>query len=94
MLQAHIRRVMGRRFFYDYYSIPVQVNLPFLRWMGHADMLYVGLHLWRKNLVSLRLFPPLNVSPARACNNMSPNAHTRQIDLNYPDPPSRYHLLR
>ena len=49
MLQAHIRRVMGRRFFYDYYSIPVQVNLPFLRWMGHADMLYVGLHLWRKN---------------------------------------------
>ena len=82
MLQAHIRRVMGRRFFYDYYSIPVQVNLPFLRWMGHVDMLLFGLHLWRKNLGSLKQFPPLNVSPDRACSNRSQNAHPRQIDLN------------
>jgi|GEM_PF-2991026 len=60
--------------FYDY-SIPVQVNLHFLCWMGHVDMLYVGLDLWRKNLGSLKQIPPLNVTPDRTCSNKPQNAH-------------------
>jgi len=41
--------------------------------MGIIDMLYVGLHLWRNNLGSLKLFPPLNVTPYRACSNKPPS---------------------
>jgi hypothetical protein len=62
--------------------IPVLASLPFHRWMVNIDRLYVGLHLWRKNLGSLKQFPPFNVTPARAFNNTFQNAHPRQIDLN------------
>ena len=35
-----------------------------------------------EKLVSLRQFPPLNVTPDRACSNRPQNAHPRQPDLN------------